>query len=240
MFYDQAIYNIRCEWGAAGIAGLAPLADVVIIVDVLSFSTCIDVAVGRGAEVYPFASGGEALDDYATQIGAIVASHNRGDTGRYTLSPASLAPIPPGTRLVLPSPNGSTLSLATGGKVTFAGCLRNARAVAHAALSHGSSILVVPAGERWRDGTLRPAIEDLIGAGAIISYLSQHYPASAEALVALNAFESSRDQLHQTLTNCSSGRELVERGFPQDVALAADLNCSDCAPHLSAGAYRRG
>ncbi|MEO1146213.1 MAG: hypothetical protein AAFY26_11535 [Cyanobacteria bacterium J06638_22] len=84
-------------------------------------------------------------------------------TGKYSLSPASLLSIPQGTRLVLPSPNGSTLSLATGATLTIVGCLRNARAVASAARRYGSKITVIPAGERWSDRSLRPALEDWMG-----------------------------------------------------------------------------
>ena len=82
----------------------------------------------------------------------------------------------------MPSPNGATLSLATGDRPTFAGCLRNARAVAQALQRYGRRIGVVPAGERCKDGSLRPAVEDLLGAGAII----QHLPGtrSLEATVA--------------------------------------------------------
>ena len=240
MFYDQTAYNVRCEWGAAGITHVAPGCDVVIIVDVLSFSTCVDVAVGRGAEVYPYVWGREALEEFAKKMGAVVASAKRGEAGQFTLSPASLTSIPTGTRLVLPSPNGSSLSLATGNKPTFAGCLRNTQSVAQAALSVGAKILVVPAGERWSDGTLRPAIEDLIGAGAIISYLAaeEEGAISPEAQVALSAYEAAWDTLYCTLAESSSGRELIERGFREDVELAADLNRSDCAPILRDGAYR--
>lgn len=236
MYYQQTEYNIRCEWGLAGINHLASDCDVVVIVDVLSFSTCVDVAVGRGAIVYPYSWNNGKAEEFAAQKDAILANARRSADG-YTLSPSSLVKIHEGTKLVLPSPNGSTLTLATGSKPTLAGCLRNAQAVARAAQSVGERILVVPAGERWpdHDHTLRPAIEDLIGAGAIISYL-QGYK-SPEAWIAQEAYESAWDLLYATLEDCSSGRELIERGFKQDISLAADLNCSDCVPFLREGAY---
>jgi 2-phosphosulfolactate phosphatase len=146
--------------------------------------------------------------------------------------------IEAGTKLVLPSPNGSTLSLATGDKPTFAGCLRNAEAVAHAAQRAGRRILVVPAGERWPDGSLRFAAEDLIGAGAVIAGLKGTL--SPEASIAVSAYEAVRGQLLAVFEQCSSGRELIERGFGEDVRLASLLNCSANAPVLVGGAFQRG
>ena len=113
--------------------------------------------------------------------------------------------------IVLPSPNGSTISLATGDTPTYAGCLRNATAVAKAAMRHGPRIGVIPCGERWADdATLRPALEDLIGAGAVIAEL--HGTRSPEATAAVWAFEGAAASLLETIGACSSGKELVERG----------------------------
>jgi 2-phosphosulfolactate phosphatase len=141
-------------------------------------------------------------------------------------------------KLVLPSPNGSTLSLLTGDKPTFAGCIRNAEAVAEAAGRAGRRILVVPAGERWPDGSLRFAVEDLIGAGAIIAGLKGRL--SPEARIAVSAYEAARGQLLAVLEQCGSGREMIERAFGDDVRLASMLNSSEVAPVLVDGAYQRG
>ena len=121
MYFDQQSYDIRCDWGLAGLTHLSPSSDAIVIIDVLSFSTCVDIAVANGAPVYQYRWRDASADVYAASHGAIAASHRQG-TG-YSLSPASLRHIPPGTRLVLPSPNGSTLSLSTGAVYTFAGCL---------------------------------------------------------------------------------------------------------------------
>jgi 2-phosphosulfolactate phosphatase len=236
MIYDQAEYTIRCEWGAQGVAQLAPISDAVIIVDVLSFCTCVDVAVGRGAAVYPFGFHNESARTYAVSVDALLANHRRSAAG-YTLSPASLLTIPPGTRIVLPSPNGSTLSVATGATPTLAGCLRNARAVAAAALTFGPRIAVIPAGERWRDGSLRPAWEDWMGAGAIIAHLPGARSPEAEA--ALAGFHAAQPDLAAWLRGCSSGKELIAEGYATDVELAEELNVSEVAPLLGDSAYRR-
>src|SRR5262249_22675301 len=144
----------------------------------------------------------------------------RGDA--LSLSPASLLRVERGARLVIPSPNGATLSLATGATPTFVACLRNCRAVAEAAQRVGRRIGIIPAGEQWPDGTLRPAIEDWIGAGAIIGFLRG--TKSPEADAALAAYRECADHLFDRIRACSSGRELIERGFEADVRIAAEYD----------------
>ena len=236
MPFTQSAFTLRCEWGAQGVAQLAPMSDVVIIVDVLSFSTCVEIATSREAVVFPYRWRDETAANFAASVGAELADSQRGDAG-YSLSPQSLMNIPKGTRLVLPSPNGSTLSLGTGATPTLAGCLRNYRAVARAAQNFGPRIALIPAGERWPDGTLRPAFEDWVCAGAILGELTGSL--SPEARAAVAAFRDAEAEIESLVRQCGSGQELIERGFEANVALASALNVSDCAPILVKGAYVR-
>jgi 2-phosphosulfolactate phosphatase len=233
MTFTQSEFDVRCEWGLLGVEQLAPSSDVVIIVDVLSFTTCVEIATAQGATIFPYR--GDDAADFAASMNAELAA--KWGEGRYSLSPHSLVDLPVDLRLVLPSPNGSTLSLSTGQTPTLAGCLRNARAVAVAAAQYGRRITVVPAGERWReDGSLRPSYEDWLGAGAILSHLGGRL--SPEARAARAAFLDAGDELPVLLTRCGSAIEHIERGLAENVDLVSALDVSDCVPILVGGAYR--
>ena len=234
MNFNQAEFDIRCEWGKSGIEQLAPISDAVIIVDILSFSTCVDVANSRGAVVFPYRWRDKSIQTFAQIVNAELAE-KRGHNN-YSLSPVSLLPITKGTRLVLPSPNGSSLSFATMKTPTLTGCLRNCQTVALSAMNYGKKIAVVPAGEKWSDGNLRPSFEDFVGAGAIINYLKGTL--SAEAKLAVSAYQSIRSSIVKLMKQCSSGKELIERGFERDVDLASQINVSNSIPTLINGAYK--
>jgi 2-phosphosulfolactate phosphatase len=227
--FDQAEYDLRCEWGLPGVLALASISDVLIVVDVLSFSTAVDIAVANGASVLPYRWRDGTVKEFAAFKGAVLASP-RSASDHYSLSPASLQAIPAHTALVLPSPNGGTLSLKSGAAVTFTACLRNCQAVAKRAQCHGARMAVVPAGEQWSDGSLRPAMEDLIGAGAVLRELPGKRSPEAELAVAV--FERFRHDLHDAITGSASGRELVARGFIRDIELAAEYSSSSAVPVL--------
>ena len=239
MYYDQSSYPIRCEWGLKGIEALASLSDVVVIVDVLSFTTSVEVGVSCGACLLPFHHGMpfETIEAYAREKNALTPAKTRVKEGGFSLSPVSIMKIEAGTRLVLPSINGSTLTLTAAQYAhTIAGCLRNCEAVAAHAQTLGEKITVIACGERWDDHkSLRPAIEDLIGAGAILSYLKGER--SPEAELAVAAFQSVRPDFMDTIQGCSSGRELIDRGFREDVEMATAFNVSRCVPVLREGMY---
>jgi 2-phosphosulfolactate phosphatase len=130
--FAQDGFSIRFEWGTSGAKALAPGVEVLVIVDVLSFTTAVDVAAARGAYVYPYRYRDDSAEEFARCIGATLAVSRQDISTEtpYSLSPVSLEAIPAGTRLVLPSPNGSAISVLAAelGRPILAGCLRNAAA----------------------------------------------------------------------------------------------------------------
>ena len=245
----QDEYGIRLDWGPTGAQAIC--ADLAVVVDVLSFSTTVTVAVERGMRVFPFRWNDSRAAEFATANDAVLAvgrlEATRGDRSQApTLSPSGLLDGPVWPRLVLPSPNGSTIAAAlqAAGATVAVGCLRNASAVASwlaAGVADGHRVAVVAAGERWsRDNSLRPSLEDHLGAGAILSALATLAGGdgfSPEASVAADLFEASRGRLVSHVQTCVGGRELAAKGFAADVALAADLDASTVVPVLIQGAF---
>lgn len=231
--------RIRFEQGLIGGLSIAHGDDVlVVVVDVLSFSTCVSVAADRGIEVIPARSRDGRAGELAREHDAMLAGPR--DAVGLSLSPASIRRSSGVARLVLPSPNGATLcaELAASGSVV-AGCLRNASSVAEACTHHlersdATSVAIVAAGERWNDDSLRPAWEDVWGAGAIITAIGRDGLASTEALAAVDAYRAASIR-GLPLRDLTSGRELIEQGFAEDVAIAAELDMSTAVPILTDG-----
>jgi 2-phosphosulfolactate phosphatase len=170
---EQPGFDARLEWAAEGALLLARACPVLVVVDVLRFTTAVEVAVAHGARVVP---------------------HRWPGRGTSSLSPVSLLGVPPGTRLG-----------------------------------------VVAAGERRPDGSLRPAVEDLVGAGAILHALGGR--PSPEARAAVAAFLDAAADLPATLAGCVSGRELAARGHAADLRLAAERDVGRVVPVLSGDAF---
>lgn len=233
--------SVDVGWGPDGLRDLAARCDVLVVVDVLRFTTAVDVAVARGARVHPYRWHDGTEEAYARELGAELAGRGVDDhpDRLWSLSPVALSTIPPGTALVLPSPNGAALSFdasAAGAACVVAGCLRNASAVARWAGEQGERIGVLAAGERWQgaSGPLRPAVEDWLGAGAIVAALRRgSCTPSPDAVAAAGSFEAVRAAgLEALVAATPSARFLHERGSSADVAMAAQHDVSTCVPVL--------
>lgn len=239
--YDQSGFDARFDWGVDGATELGKTSRVLIVVDLMSFSTAIDVAVAHDAVAYPCEFAAGASKALALRVGGIetVARRATSSAQPFSLSPSTMALARPGMKIIVASPNGAQVSLAAAksGATVFAGCLRNASSVAKAALEIGAPIAVIAAGERWSStDALRPAFEDLVGAGAILSALGA-ISMSPEARAALAAFRDAEKDLSRALAECASGRELIDRGFEQDVIWASERDVSTAVPILRDGAF---
>ena len=69
--------DVHLEWGPRAVEVFSGWADVVVVVDVLSFSTAVDVAVSRGATVVPCAADRVEAERLGAQHGAQVAGMNQ-------------------------------------------------------------------------------------------------------------------------------------------------------------------
>jgi len=176
----------------------------------------------------------------AVEHGSATAEHP------WSSSPADLMRAPAVPDLVLPSPSGAAICAtaeATGAHVVVA-CLRNASAVAEwlIASKYGTPsrpIGVIAVGEQWPDGSLRPCVEDLVGAAAVLEELSGlsgeldgEFSVEAELVAMVGEMD-----LAEAVRGCVSAQELRARGYAEDVQIAAKRDVSSLVPVLRQGAF---
>lgn len=213
--FDQSTYQVRFDWGTAGLARLAP-ADIVVVVDVLRFSSTVTDAIAAGSEI-----------DLADAVEW--------------------------------STNGAAVATAAGIEATvLVSGIRNASAVARAVQTvqerrqARTSVAVIAAGEWDEVGRPRFAVEDHLGAGAIIAALTDlgidH--TAPDAAVAAEGFRALRRALRHLLSASGSAREL-EVGVPSTARMAASgvvpttpadaavLDAVDAVPVLREGRFTR-
>lgn len=196
---SQSDYQVRLEWGAAGLRRLAP-AHVVVIVQTLGITAHALSAVENAAGL------DISLDD---------------DDAAALARAAHAA-----------------------GAHVVAGGLRNAAAVAAHVLdvqhSRGerTSISVLAAGETDEAGA-RFAVEDLLGAGAVVTALGDlgidH--ASPDAAVAGEGFRALGGAVRHLLTASGGGRALAANGARDEVLTAAARDAVSVVPVLREGVF---
>src|SRR5947208_1937269 len=100
--FSQAPHNLKLDWGWHGCTRAAARAEIIVLVDVLRFSTACAAAAAREISIIPAAMD-EDLERLAREQKAILPP-----MGFSRLSPAAYVNLAPGTRLVVKSPNGAT------------------------------------------------------------------------------------------------------------------------------------
>ncbi|WMX49133.1 hypothetical protein RGF97_00405 [Streptomyces roseicoloratus] len=106
-WFLQPEHGVRFEWGPTGARQMAQDAACLVVVDVLSFTTSVTVAVEAGTQVFPYAWRDETAVAFARNKAAALAVGRRAATSAapWSLSPAALrnAPFTPGSCCPLPT-----------------------------------------------------------------------------------------------------------------------------------------
>ncbi|WP_150307826.1 2-phosphosulfolactate phosphatase [Planctomonas psychrotolerans] len=248
--HAQSGYQVRFDWGRDG-ALLLSDASVVVVVDALAFSTTVELAVSDGVEVLPWGVADDDAAAFASARDAVLAGE-RALPGVVELLPSTVtdalgAIAAERRRVVLASPDGGDIAraLADRGVTVVAGSLRNRTAVAEWVLREQeklggrATVAVIAAGESRDSGALRPAVEDLLAAGAILDALIDvgidH--CSPEAAAAAAAFSGLRRGIGHLITASASAEEARAAGAA-DEELARQVDASRTVPVLREFGFR--
>ncbi|MEM2444333.1 MAG: 2-phosphosulfolactate phosphatase [Sulfolobales archaeon] len=220
------------------------MADAYIVVDVLRFSTLVATALSKGIEeIYVFSDLNKAVE-FHKSIKAPLAAEVDGIQPPF----ADLDNSPTGiinyidlkglgsNKLVIRTTSGALLvseAINLKLKNVFIGSLVNAKSVAKTIHELKlSSVNIVCAGYRRNQF----AIEDFLGAGAIIYELNKlkDIKLSDEAIAALHTFDSvfSKDKLLDVIKSGRGGSFLCNTGRDKDVIFSSKVNTIDIVPAL--------
>ncbi len=208
-----------------------PRSQTCIVVDVLRATSVMAVLAARGVRgIWPAPSieaGRErraALDGIE---GGVMLCGERGalppegyDFGNSPVEFAALDRLPAAHAVIATSNGTPALAACASAPLTMAAAILNAGAAARLALDARRDVLVVCAGtggERSDDDTL--------AAGLIAERLTRGGARpGAEALRAIERFETARDDLPGALGATPHGRRLVELGFEADLEFCASVD----------------
>ena len=231
--FNQAPFQCKMDWGERGTREASERGDIIIIIDILSFSSAVVNAVHHESIIYPFPKVGD-IEEFGKLVDAQVCLGRAEalEIGMPSLSAPSFGENHKGKRFVLSSRNGATCVKASRQDSNILiGSFLNASAVAIVAnklqKETGLNITVIACGEMWKGKgeekrEFRPSIEDYLGAGAILTLLEG--TKSPEARVCISAFESCRENFKELILDSASGRELKAKGFPNDVIFALEFD----------------
>lgn len=216
-------------------------ATIFVVVDTLRASSTIVTLLERGVpEIVPAASVDEARELRSRLPDHLLCGESGGLPPQgfdYGNSPAEFAALAlDGRPAILATSNGTRIlsRLAEGAAVVVGAPLNReaaARALSSLAAEHGGEVSIVcaaaPSGA--------PALEDALGAGAIVEAALRLDPSlepTDAARLARDAFLTASGNLAAALAAGRHGKELIEAGFAADVERCARLDASDVVPRL--------
>ena len=201
----------------------------------------MDPALAQLAHTVRFewgASGAAAVADGIDVVVVVDVLHTSTDVTHGLDAGAAVWPVDtsgPAGRLAL--------DLAPRVTTVVAGSLHNARAVADwLAREHDEdvqTVAVIATGDAWPDGSLRPAVEDLWGAGAILAALEDHdwRGLSPEAAAAADAYRLIVGREGSHLLASAGGQLCLAAGHDDALTRAAEVDGSRTVPLLGSQGF---
>jgi 2-phosphosulfolactate phosphatase len=218
----------------------------VVVFDVLRATTTMTAALAAGVgEIRIFGdteaarrAAGDAGDPRPLLCGEAQCLPPAGfDLGN---SPGALNAGEHGGRILYMSTTNGTRAIiaARGARVLLVAALVNAAAAARALAEAGHDVTLLCSGT---NGAL--ALEDVIGAGAVVDALAGLTDlelTSDAARLALRVFRGNRTDLRGVLGEAAGGRNVAAAGLAPDIDFAARLDVFDVVGHVTDGPLRVG
>jgi 2-phosphosulfolactate phosphatase len=201
---------------------------VVVVFDVLRATTTMAAALAAGvAQIRVFGSidaarqAAAAFDGPKLLCGECECLRPEGfDLGN---SPADFTTKSAGKTAFMSTTNGTRAILAAvAAPKLFIGAIVNASATAQRLASLGMNVTLLCAGTNGQ-----PAIEDMLGAAAVMDALTRHTaiePESDSVAIARHLYNSCRENLQAAMTQSAGGRNLLRAGLPEDIEWASRLD----------------
>jgi 2-phosphosulfolactate phosphatase len=218
---------------------------VVVVIDVLRATSVMVHAMSQEAlEIIPVATVEEALQMAKVfSRGSIILGGEREskkipgfDLGN---SPQEyVAERVKGKKLILTTTNGTkAFHLISSGKEILVGSFFNIGATAKRCLELDRDLFIFPSGD---EGSF--SLEDTICGGMLIELITQkrttHFTLTDASCCAQILYQRFKDNLLEAFHLSSHGKELINRGFGEDLVYCAQIDRTDIVPEFKDGVIR--
>ena len=217
----------------------------IVVIDVLRATSVIIHAISQGAlEIIPVATVEEAfqLAKHFPQGTPLLG----GERGSQKIKGFDLGNSPreyiaekvKGKRVILTTTNGTkAFHSVSSGREVMAGSFFNIGAIGGRCLDLSQDLLIFPSGDEGRF-----SLEDTVCGGMLIDRILNKgkglvslTDASQSALILYQRF---KENLVETFRLSTHGRDLIERGFEEDLAYCAQIDITDIIPTFRDGVIR--
>ena len=217
----------------------------VVVIDVLRATSVMVHAMLQGAlEIIPVATVEEAFQmAKGFQRGSILLG---GERESRKIPGFDLGNSPKeyvgervkGKKLILTTTNGTkAFHLVSSGKEILAGSFFNIGAIAQICIELGRDLLIFPSGDK---GSF--SLEDSICGGMLIELIAKKGKKSISLTDASNSaqilYQRFKDNLLEAFYLSHHAKELIKRGFGDDLVYCAQIDMTDIVPEFKAGVIR--